>query len=291
VSVAEDSSDESIYLFALLDDARRNGSFRDLVASEMLHSAQVLDCYSRHRGRVYVSRTLGPPGVRSLDAFIDLVVEQPRLFSPRAQEPGETERLAAVYIGPTGSGDLRISYLAGLTFRQSIDVDASPIPRANVVLEDLRPSETQLARLHEAIQSAEPRVGYALELRRTVHLDTSSSDELQRLLEQRLELDFQIAATQSMSQDKPLLYRFTQRQLPQLADLLRAYPMRVLREARLKYAFAATYSTALPENEAALETGMHYVLVEPNVAGPMVDFQRLEWQSRNDRPTRFWLDP
>ncbi|MCP4154334.1 MAG: hypothetical protein GY757_41805, partial [bacterium] len=122
---------------------------------------------------------------------------------------------------------------------------------ATFELLDLKPTEMQLDMLQANLQSAAPDVGYRLELRPTRHLETNKTE---RLYEEKARIEYQLAYLESISHPRPVLFRFTQKQLPALADVIRSFPLKVIRDSGLKYGFQAT------RNEPA---GLHFVLVEP----------------------------
>jgi len=173
----------------------------------------------------------------------------------------------------------QVHYLAHLSFINHFEM--RPIVRelANfeVFAGDSSPAAQE--RLRDALSSI-PRAGYRLRLRpafQRVVDQGAYQAALQRYEEAAQEIDL----IESLDrEDRPTLLRFTQEQLPALAEVIRAYPVKDTR--RLLYAFQAD-SFRHPE-------GVHFLLVDPKI--PLSDLDPIVyWEGQSEQPMRFWIDP
>lgn len=225
--------------------------------------------------------------------------------------PDRDERLVAVYLrrsdggwsglaewrdrrergaAPEPDGHYAVVYLGALAFRDQVDMQ--PRRRAGAFeVVDLRASETVAANLRDVIERSGAGVGYRLELRTTEYAELPEVAELMRLDQEIYDLELRRAALRSISPQKPLLFRFSQRQLPGLADVLRAYPPRTLLEGALQYGFQPAASMRGSETVLGERSGLHYLLVDPMQAGPMIEKLRFPEMALAGPTMRFWLDP
>jgi len=125
---------------------------------------------------------------------------------------------------------------------------------AQIQVFDLKSTPQAREQLAEAIKNAKPEVGYKLELRKGHQLEKADADRLS-IMEKLIELENKLAYLNSVSQPKPLLLRFTQHQLPALADAIRSFPPNDVRKGYILYAFQATNSNPL---------GWHYLWFDPS---------------------------
>lgn len=276
----------SRYLFYVKDDHSRRSSFLSLAAGEALTGCQLLRGFRTGTGDFTIF--LPPettPGAAELDYFCRLILYAPLVWGA-GKEKVKNGLLAAVTLWPRGKGltdkrefDIEFLFLAGLRFyNQSVFTRSEP-GYLTFELLDLKRSEKRVDTLKGEIQAAKPYVGYRLELRSTRHLD---QDKVEHLYEEKARIEYQIAYKESISRPRPVLLRFTQKQLPALADVIRSFPMKVIHDGDLKYGFQAT------QYEPA---GFHFILVDPwEAAKSSLDPIPL-WEDLDPRPMRFRLDP
>jgi GTPase SAR1 family protein len=274
----------SRYLFYVKDDHRRRSSFLSLAAGDAFSGCQVLQAYHSGDFTIFLPPEAGP-GAVELDYFCRIILNTPLLWGT-GKEKANNGLLAAVIQWPGPKGlttkkeiNIEFFYLAGLRFyNQSAFTQPEP-GHLTFELLDLKSSEKSADTLKVEFRAAEPHVGYRLELRSTRHLD---QDKVEHLYEEKARIEYQIAYKESISRPRPVLLRFTQRQLPALADVIRSFPMKVIHDGDLKYGFQAT-----PYEP----TGFHFILVDPwEAARSSLDPIPL-WGDLDPRPMRFRLDP
>lgn len=270
----------SRYLFYVKDDLHRRSSFLSLVAGETFTGCQLLQGFRSGDFTVFLPEGAAP-GAGELDYFCRLLVSAPGIFEiserdKTGREKVEAGLLAAVTRWP---GAIEFLYLAGLRFYDQA-LFTRPAPE-HVTFEflDLKSGEKSAETLKARLRAAEPRVGYRLELRSTRHLDR---DKVERLYEEKTRIEYQIAYRESIARPRPVLLRFTRKQLPALADVIRSFPLKVIHDGGLKYGFQAT------QYEPA---GFHFILVDPwEAAEARLDPLPL-WEDLDPWPMRFRLDP
>lgn len=294
IAAAETKAGKTLYLFHVLDDQQRRSSFLSAVAGDAFSGCSILTCFSSKAGSVFLPEEIKPdtqklsPGRQGLTYFCRFLQAAPSLFRPGGVK-ADHSLLAAIDQWPLpdkGSEEparleFEMVYLADLTFHSQIKLTPDAAYYADFEVYDLTATETALPQLREAIEEAEPHVGYRLELRPTRHREPIETERI-RLREQQIELEYKLAYLDSVVQPRPTLLRFTQKQLPALADVIRSFPERIIREGILKYGFQATDSDP---------AGLHFIFVEPQHATMTELDPLLRWQDLDDRPIRFWLDP
>ncbi len=103
-----------------------------------------------------------------------------------------------------------------------------------------------------------------------------------KIRRERDELNYQLTYLDSIQLKSPILRRFTQSQLSQLADFLRSFPITTIKEGRIKYCFSQTDRD---------EAGLHYFMYDPgNAIIEAFDAFRTRDEEDN-RCTRFCIDP
>lgn len=270
----------SRYLFYVKDDHHRRSSFLSLAAGETFTGCQLLQGFRSGDFTVFLPEGAAP-GAGELDYFCRLLVSAPGIFETGEIEKAGREKvkaglLAAITRWP---GGIEFLHLAGLRFYDQA-LFTRPAPE-HVIFEflDLKSGERSAETLKTKLRAAEPQVGYRLELRSTQHLDR---DKVERLYEEKTRIEYQIAYRESISRPRPVLLRFTQKQLPALADVIRSFPLKVIHDGGLKYGFQAT------QYEPA---GFHFILVDPwEAAEARLDPLPL-WEDLDPWPMRFRLDP
>ncbi len=269
----------SRYFFYVKDDHQRRSSFLSLAAGEALGGSRLLQAFPVGEFIFFFPHDAAP-GTVELDHFCRFLQAGPYLLGKEKLEKG---LVAAVCRWPrTQTRDntiVEFLYLGGLTFYGQ-STFTRPAPDAlQFRYVDLSQTPVSLETLKTDLQAVAPQTGYRLELRSTRYLESTKVD---RLYEEKARVEYQLAYLESVSQPRPVLYRFTQRQLPALADVLRNFSMKVLHNGSLKYGFQAT-----PHEPA----GCHYILVEPGDAA-MSGLDPLPlWEDLDTPPMRFRLDP
>lgn len=265
---------DPIYLFHGLDDPHRRSALSSLAATDLVAAAHILPCFTDGPYRVFLPPD-AHPGQQALSHFC-------RLFAAVFGTDKTREPLAAVVPPRDGDALFTVFNLQALTFVSQLDVSPGLFQQADLQVYDLRASQTAMTQLQQAIAQTEPYVGYRLELRQVRQHEAVEIERI-RLLEQQADLEHRLAYLESVAQARPLLMRFTQAQLPALADVLRSFPMDVLREGMFQYGFQAT--TAHP-------AGLHFLFIEQQEAvmtelDPLLLWEYLDAGS----PMKFWLDP
>jgi len=278
VAAAKTKAGTTLYLFHVLDDHERRSTFQSIVASSALPECSILTCFHNQRLSIFFPQGR-QPGRQGLTYFCHLLQAAPAIFDIMALNI-ERGPLAAIDRWPPAGPQLHLLPLAGLRFYSQIDFTPWTANPADFGVHDLADSQVALSRLREAIEAEDPHVGYRLELRSARYREPVE-DERKRLREQQAEIEYKLAYLDSIERPRPTLLRFTQRQLPALAEVIRSFPRRVIREGFLKYGFQAT------DNDA----GFHFILVEPQHAVMTELDPLLLWRDLDNRPMRFWLDP
>lgn len=299
-------TDRAVYLFHIKDDRGRRSTFQGALTGERFVDCTQLACFDAGGGaKVFLPAELAP-GRDELTAFRELVRALPMAGGPsrggqpavNGHRPDHDERLVAVYPREPAepwraAGDTShfgVAYLGALQFRDQLDMQ--PRRRAGTFeVVDLRASETVAATLREVIERSGTGVGYRLELRTTEFVELPEEQEVARLDQEIYDLELRRAALRSLSPQKPFLFRFSQSQLAGLADVLRAYPPRVLQEGQLQYAFQPAAGSRGAETVRGERSGLHFLLVDPAQAGAMMEKLRFPEFSLHGPTMRFWLDP
>ena len=277
---------EDYLLLHIRHDHERRSSYPSLMASEFFPEIS-LHCFSEGEFKVFL-----PPGFQpdraALSSFCQLLRNAPHTFSSIASSSASHLLAALVPLpGDPSAKDIphyEILHLAGLDFQSQIKL--APVPQKIATLEFLPiANSSQMAEvLHDAIEALDPPVGYRLELRRTRHLESSEAKRA-HLREQLARIEYQLAYLNSLAEERPILFRFTQRQLPALAKLLRTFPGNILKEGAIKYGFQATDHH--PEHRA----GVHFLYLEGKHIATMELNPLLLMGEPDDKPMQFWLDP
>lgn len=272
------------YFFHVRDDQARRSSLQSAMAGGLLEGAGLLRGFRVEPFTVFLPDE-AMPNQFALEAFARLFRYAPKIFGIskliRAAGP-----LAAL-IGQAAQGSSRtrkqrmeLLYLGRLTFHNRVDL--TPLPAmAEVQIHDLQDSFEALARLQTDLRHARPRVGYRLALQ-PLGVTGSYETERRRLHERIAEMEYKLAYLESMEQPRPTLLRFTARQLPGLADVLRGFPLRVLQEGLIRYGF---------QSSKHQPGGWHYLFFEARDAVLQHLDPLVYWRDLDSPPMRFWLDP
>lgn len=264
------------YLFYVKDDRQRRSSFLSLAAGEAFPGCELLQAFGVGEYTVFLPLDV-LPGAAEMDYFSRFILATPRLWGMGEEKSGKGLLAGVVRF----AGGIEFLYLVGMRFYDQ-SVFTRPRPEAKSVrfeLLDLKTTEKGLHSLKADLRAVEPPVGYRLELRSTRHLE---QERVERLYEEKARVEYQIAYRESIERPRPVLLRFTQKQLPALADVIRSFPMRVIHEGGLKYGFQAT---------AYQPAGFHFIYVDPwEAAQASLDPLPLH-EGLDPWPMRFHLDP
>lgn len=275
----------SRYLFHLKDDRKRKSSFRAVAAEGIFEDCRVLQGFGVEGDMTFLPPEAAP-GERKLLYFTRLLATAPALF-PGGEENGRKDTgsgmLAALVQWPGETPDhagvLEFLYLKGIRFFSGEYFTRRKVAQAQFQYLDLKESKRSLEQLGEAIANAEPFVGYRLELRATRHLQ---KNDFQRLNREKARIEYSLAYLQSISKPRPVLLRFTHKQLAALAAEIRSFPMQAIYAGSLKYGFQATQSEP---------SGFHFLLIDPREAA-QEELDPLSLFAGLDTPhMRFHLDP
>lgn len=284
------------YLFHVLADPDRDEAFTTLVEPQA--RTTVLRAYEagRYQGEHWLvfAPANQAPARHTLAGFASLHRLADGLFHPPGQPEGSTLRgrkllvaIAPRLDAPTnGQPPLDVFYLRHLTFSPRERFAPAVRPPSPVRVWSLQNSAAALDHLRQAIDAAGKaqglRVGYHLRLRSTRFVAEPHRDR-DRLLEQKELIEQKLEYLDSTELPRPKLLRFSEQQLPVLADYIRSYPMRVLADQiAVRYAFQSTR----PDG-----TGFHFLLIDPSRA-PQIEVDPLpRWERFGDPTIRFWLDP
>lgn len=279
------SGGQSCLLVHVLADPERKPSLGGLTAAGALDDLDRLACFRSAERAIFLGGER-VPSRRGLAAFCQIMTSLSPVMA-------SSERLLAIVpreAVPRERKALEIYPLAGLDFLDQVAITPRPSAYAEIEVLPLSASDAELHRLQERILRAEPRVGHRLELRPGFPL-VGSDRELEHLVAQLAELEQRRAYLESLRQPRPVLLRFTQHQLPALADAIRSFPSLEVRDGKIFYAFEATQANP---------AGWHYLLFNPAEAVQSEPYPPWRWAElaeriddlapRNETP-RFWLDP
>lgn len=286
ITVARAPDDERVvHLFHLLDDPKRRSGFQAAYVGQLFADCVLLAGFADEEALVFLPEQ-SQPGRDSLHYFCRLLRAAPGLFSnhSRAVEKGLLAAIAAQPMTETPPNDTvhyAFYYLGGLTFFNQLEFAPPPPEHITIEVHDLATSEKDVQRLRSAIANAEPLVAHRLALR-PGHYREFKLTEYERLARQQLDIEYRLAYLSSIKAERPTLLRFTQQQLPALADVIRCLPMKFLQGDDLLYGFQAV--------ERHYPAGLHYLLKSPHVVMDEIDPLPL-WHALDQMAMRFWLDP
>ncbi len=277
---AADTAAGNRYLYYIKDDHHRQSSFLSLAAGDGLGDALCLKAFQGGEHTLFLPMEVFP-GAPLLEGFTRLMMAAPRLWGGREVTSGKG-LLAAVCRWPgkeDGTFEIECLMLDRLRF---YDQSAFTRPDSRYVtfsVVDIKEGAKSEDELKRELREEAPGVGYRLELKSMRHLDNGKGE---RLYEEKARIEYQLAYLESIRRPRPMLYRFTQKQLQALADIIRSFPLKVLHDGGLKYGFQAT------DREPA---GFHFILSESG-EGLMNALDPLPlWEDLDTPPMRFILDP
>lgn len=276
---------DTLALYHLQDDQSRFSSLQATLDGDVLGDVVVLDAYrAETRGQNYV--VFMPPHLHpeqsALNHFCTILTDYPDLFDGNTTL--KSNLLAALVSQPQQNESRLALYLINhLDFYTESSVEAPPPQVSSVNVVQLQNNEIALQQLEQELQAmtTDParQRGYRLELRRSRYREVNQA-EYERLLLTQAEIGERLAELDSFRVARPKLLRFTQTQLPALADVLRSYAVPDL--GRLLYGFQGT--------DDFHAEGLHYLFVPPDIAMNDLD-PLIYWEAHDEQPRRFWLDP
>lgn len=264
------------YLFYLKDDHRRHSSFLSLAAGEGLMGGVVLQAFRADPFTLFLPPETNP-GAAEVALFCQLIQKGPFLWGLGDVTP--QKGLLGAICQWQKPQSLEFLFLNRLKFYDQTAFTKPGPKTAHFSILDMGEGQKSMEQLKKDLRQAAPEIGYRLELRPTRHMEVSKAE---RLYEEKARIEYRLAYLESISRPRPVLYRFTQEQLPALADVIRGFPLKVLQDGSLKYGFHAG-----PHNPA----GWHFLLAEPGEA-VMTALDPLPlWKEPGAPAIRFRLDP
>lgn len=281
----------SSYYFFVHGDPRRNSALQAAEAGRFFSDLRRLDTHSvtvqQRSFQLFCPPTLDL-GYHAAQAFCTFALTASSLWE-QADHTIADGPLVAIERG--ADGQLRVHYLGRLRWLHDTDLSPETMRVESAEIVSLQNSTKAMRKLRDVIKTVDERIGYRLELRRTRYRDPSETQR-QQLELRRIEIDNQLAYIDSLLKKRPRLLRFTQQQLPALADLLRSLDVRLLRDGSLRYGFQASRPRRAEIDAGAdfYPEGVHYLLVGPQVSQSQIS--RLSWWDRDqNQPMSYWLDP
>jgi hypothetical protein len=277
-------SGNQIYLFHLKADTRRKSSFQSFVVGGGLHGGDLLAAFDCQGDTIFLP-VEHAPSRRALAAFRRIILLVPQLLGVNQVQPDDRGRLLAIVLR-TIDGQVRANLLilSQVAFVDQIKVAPAAVGYVELEVEPLQADERAVQALRKAVAAAEPQVGYRLELRRSSYRQ-GSDREIRRLSERLADLRHRLSYARSLQRSYPRLLRFSQRQVPALADAIRCFPMETLSEGLVTYGFQASTS-------ASGETkGWHFLLFDSADAKMREPYPPWQWLDLGSETRFFWLDP
>ncbi len=286
ITVARTTADQRIvHLFHVLDDHKRHSAFQAARAGERFADCVLLAAFADSGVTVFLPEN-SQPGRASLHYFCRLLRAAPGLFSRHglAVERGLLAAIAGQAVADRvveRAHHYDFYYLGGLAFFSQIELAPRIPEHIDIEVHDLATSESDVQKLRAALAEAEPLVAYRLALRPGDYHDYNEH-EYNRFAQQQLDIEYRLAYLSSIKVERPTLLRFTQPQLPALADVIRCFPMKFLQGEDLLYGFQAV--------ERHYPAGLHYLLKSPHAVMDAMDPLSL-WGALDQMAMHFWLDP
>ncbi len=281
----KDAGDEMFHFFHVLDDPERKSSFQSAVAGELLTDCSILYGFPSGPFSIFLPRG-SAPDKSALHFFRKTLEAAPSLFGANIVKLRNRvivaldRRRTADDDGESKRASYDILPLAGLRFFGQVNYIPDADFHAVFQVHQLVESKRGQVRLRAKIAETSPYIGYRLKLA-PARRPESVEMERSRLLEKLSRIEFKLAYLDSISTPRPILLRFSHKQLPALADVIRGYPGRVIRNGYLKYAYQGRYEHG----------GVHYLFISPEFAASEELDPLLEWVDLDNAPMRFWLDP
>lgn len=285
VLAGRDDQGQDLMVCHLRADPDRLETLGGLLTSGKLQGAAVLEAFASANGLVCLPANRAPL-VTALEQFSDLFAQA--YDQSDQQQRGEilaasTLPFVAIAVRPApdphAAETVAVYLLRGL---RPVEADhLKPPVNVQVDLHPLADSDEALERLRQALAAADPPVGYQPELREG-YAPEQVDVEIERLGEGIRRMEDRLAYLDGLRAPVWRLLRFTQAQLPGLADALRCFSTPDLERGVIRYGFQAT------DRDPA---GLHYLLFQPDNAVMTEPFPHWRWQAIDMQPMQFRLDP
>lgn len=282
IGTATDTARRSVLALHIKDDAARGASFKALREAGALEDTVILRAAIVDGRYLFIPEDVRP-GIRALQDFLRIVLSDGPSFG-LPDRAGEADMILAVREepGPEGQPPTAVVYaLETVEFEDEAVVAPTALGYATLALNPLDADRERLEALTEAIQMADPQVGYRLELRGGHKVDTTEAERV-RLMEQIADLEYRLAYLNAVSDPRPVLLRYDGSQIAALADAIRSFPESDLRNERVLYGFQAT-----EDNPG----GWHFLYFDPRAAVMTEPYPVWRWEREGAPNMRFWLDP
>ncbi len=278
-------SNQFRYIFHILHDPKRKSAFSSLAASQLKEKYSILTSYTLDERTLFLPPDTPPPNEDKFREFTHFIDSAPLFFNP-TETPTPISPLLAAFLqypqipeDPQSPINIEFLLLSRLTFYSQEYFLSRKVKDISFSFIDLKESSAGLDQLHLAIENSEPYIGYRLELRSARHMEKVT---VERLLEQKARLEYNLAYIQSITRPRPILLRFTPSQLPALAAEIRSFPMQVIYDGAIKYGFQAAQ---------AEPGGYHFLFLHPAQAARL-EIDPLPLLKDLDTPhMRFYPDP
>lgn len=302
VAIADGPGMPTLALFHVLDDRIRHSTVNSVRATGAYPELCWLTCHRTPHGTICLPQC-SDPMEKTLNLVGQFMSTASDFFDTKRNADVDSQLLLAVVPADQmmewNEQRHTLLYLPSLRFTKQYEVAEPASDYADVQLVSLQNS-TDLGNeaLSQAIREAEPAVGYRLRLRRTrlalypYDQDPELADlEEVRLIEHINSLEHQLAYVRSSRIPKPVLLRFTQAQLPALADFLREKPSLLENPQSYNHPDNLPFRYAF-EARPTFPDGYHYLLVNPYAATERDYAHLAPWRKEGDSAEmRFWLDP
>ena len=233
---------------------------------------------------------------KALDCICRLVLARPSLFEGENRPPRSGPLFALTAIPENRPDTLKSGadstrhdfyYLNHLIFRSLPATGAGVKQTGGFAVHALENSAEQLEILEREIKENVRDAGYRLRLKQPFVYPFDPDQEWDRLIRQKADLEFRLSCLEQVSRPRPTLLRFTEKQLPALAEVLRELPMETIRDGRLEYGYQAV------ENAGRnMPAAFHYVLVDPEIGVPYSFYPAYRWEKLDPEYAMiFHLDP
>jgi hypothetical protein len=265
--------DKSYYLFHVKDDYKRYSTLCGLRADGTLSNSQFLKCYESNEWVIFLPEKTQKVGKHNLNLFCSFLKNAAPLFG--FEKAGNKRNLLAAITANEPLSEL--FYLGGLDFvyhQAELTTQRARDTRFKIV--SLEKSDAAIENLKEELRHS-PH-GYRLELTSTRYVDRKQAN-IKRLLERKKQIEYQVKYIKSLNPLRPRLFRYSQQQLTEIAQMLCSISKDTIKNKHLEYAF---------QSEDTFERGYHFFFtktVEEKTSGLFLSSIPM------GRTVRFWLDP
>lgn len=270
--------DSVLYVYHVLDDAKRQSAFQGALAGELFADCSLLQLYAsdimRGDDAYLLSLSSDIQPTRELIAlFVRLLLAAPALFGV------QTETLPRILLAVITANEL--VYMGQSRFYNAWEM-GRVLPFKSYQVLRAKENRDQMAALQRQIAAAAPNAGYRLQLRSaSVNVEDQASvrKEYELLKRQMAILQDRLVELEALRVPRPRLLRFDAEQLPALVSVLRRYRPQDLQH--LRYSFQATEDHPM---------GVHYLYIDPKANAYGLD--PTVWHDlQAAKPIAFWLEP